>query len=75
MPHAHASGFPSPCVWLAERITPVGQDRPILTRSRSGDLELQRGAFHIFIIDVVNGSVSKDVYPFRRARGVLPNRR
>ena len=27
MPHAQASGFPSPCVWLADRLTPVGQDR------------------------------------------------
>ena len=44
MPHAHASGFPSPCVLLSERITPVGQDRQILTRSGSGDPELQRGA-------------------------------
>ena len=44
MPHAHARGFPSPCVLVSERITPVGQDRLILTRSRSGDLELQRWA-------------------------------
>ena len=26
MPHAHASGFPSPCVLLSDRITPVGQE-------------------------------------------------
>ena len=31
MPHAHARGFPSPCVWLSDRITLVGQDRLILT--------------------------------------------
>ena len=44
MPHAQASGFPSPCVWLADRLTPVGQDRLILTCSGSGDPELQRWA-------------------------------
>ena len=44
MPHAHARGFPSPCVWLSDRVTPVGQDRLILTRSGSGDPELQMGA-------------------------------
>ena len=43
MPHAHASGFPSPCVWLADRLTPVGQDRLILTRSGAGAPELQSG--------------------------------
>ena len=51
MPHAHASGFPSPCVWRVDRITYVGQDRlnlwhicqTILTCSGSGDPELQRG--------------------------------
>ena len=42
--HRRARACPSPCVWLAERITPVGQDRPILTRSGSGDPELQRWA-------------------------------
>ena len=42
MPHAHARGFPSPSVWLLDRIPPVGQDRLILTRSGSGDPELQR---------------------------------
>ena len=42
MPYAHPSGFPSPRVWLAERITPVGQDRLILTRSGAGAPELQR---------------------------------
>ena len=30
-----------PTVKLADRVTPVGQDRPILTRSGSGDPELQ----------------------------------
>ena len=44
MPHAQARGFPSPCVWLADRITSVGQDRLILTRSGAGAPELQRGA-------------------------------
>ena len=44
MPHAHASGCPSPCVWLADRITPVGQERLILTRSGSGAPELQSWA-------------------------------
>ena len=52
MPHAHARGFPSPCVLLSNLITPVGQDRlklwhicqAILTRSGSGDPELQRWA-------------------------------
>ena len=41
MPHAHARGFPSPCVWLADCITLVVQDRLILNRSGSGDPELQ----------------------------------
>ena len=44
MPHAQASGFPSPCVWLSNLITPVGQDRLILTRSGAGAPELQRWA-------------------------------
>ena len=35
---------PSPCILLADRLTPVGQDRLILTRSGSGDPELQRWA-------------------------------
>ena len=43
MPHAHASGFPPPCVLLSERITPVDQDRLILIRSGAGAPELQRG--------------------------------
>ena len=50
MPHAHASGFPSPCVLLSDCITPVGQDRlklwhicqAILNRSGAGAPELQR---------------------------------
>ena len=52
MPHAHASGFPSPCVLLADRIPSVGQDRlkfwhicqTILNRSGAGAPELQRWA-------------------------------
>ena len=39
-----ARACPSPCVWLADRIPPVGQDRLILTCSGSGDPELQRWA-------------------------------
>ena len=42
MPHAHASGFPSPCVLLSDCITAVGQDRLILTRSGAGAPELQK---------------------------------
>ena len=42
MPHAHASGFPSPSVLLSDFPTPVGQDRLILTRSGAGAPELQR---------------------------------
>ena len=37
-------GFPSPCVFLSDRVTSVGQARLILTRSGSGDPELQRWA-------------------------------
>ena len=40
MPHAQASGFPSPSVLLSDRIIPVGQDRLILTRSGAGVPEL-----------------------------------
>ena len=43
MPHAHARGFPSPCVLLANLLTSVVQDRLILTRSGAGAPELQRG--------------------------------
>ena len=51
-PHRRARACPSPCVWLAERITPVSQDRlklwhicqAILTRSGAGAPELQRWA-------------------------------
>ena len=33
------------CIWIpSDRSTPVGQDRQILTRSRSGDPELQKWA-------------------------------
>ena len=39
--HRRARACPSPCVLLADRIPPVGQDRLILTRSGSGDPELQ----------------------------------
>ena len=47
-----ARACPSQCVWLADRITAVGQDRlkfwhicqAILTRSGSGEPELQRWA-------------------------------
>ncbi len=46
MPHAHPSGFPSPCVLLADLVTPVGQDRLILTRSGAGAPELQMGNTH-----------------------------
>ena len=42
-PSRRAWACPSPCVWLAALITPVGQDRQILTRSGSGEPELQRG--------------------------------
>ena len=39
-----ARACPSPCVWIPSAlITLVGQDRQILPRSRSGDLELQVG--------------------------------
>jgi len=38
--------YPSPCVFLADLITPVGKDRLILTRSGSGEPELQRWAFY-----------------------------
>ena len=41
MPHAQASGFPSPCVLLSDLLTSVGQDRLILTRSGAGAPELQ----------------------------------
>ena len=44
MPHAQASGFPSPCIWPADRLTPVVQDRLILIRSGAGAPELQRWA-------------------------------
>ena len=45
MPHAHESGFPSPCVWLSNLITTtVVQDRLILTRSGAGAPELQKWA-------------------------------
>ena len=36
-----ARACPSPCVWLSDRVTPVVQDRLILTCSGSGDPELQ----------------------------------
>ena len=39
-----ARACPSPCVWRADLVTSVGQDRLILTRSGSGDPELQRWA-------------------------------
>ena len=42
--HRRARACPSPCVLLSNRIPPVVQDRLILIRSRSGDLELQRWA-------------------------------
>ena len=42
MPHAHARGFPSPCVLLAESLTPVAQARLSLSRSGAGAPELQR---------------------------------
>ena len=50
MPHAHPSGFPSPCVLLSDCIPPVVQDRlklwhvcqAILNRSGAGAPELQR---------------------------------
>ena len=44
MPHAHPSGFPSPCVWPSDRVTPVVQEHLLLTRSGLGDPELQKGA-------------------------------
>ena len=34
----------SPCVLLSDLITPVGQDRQILTRSGAGAPELQSGS-------------------------------
>ena len=57
MPHAHASGFPSPCVWLADRISPVGQDRLILICSGSGDPELQRWARCLLIGETHHSSL------------------
>ena len=42
--HRRARACPSPCVLLSERITSVGQDRLILTRSGAGEPELQRWA-------------------------------
>ena len=44
LPSRMERACPSPCVWLADRITPVGQDRLILTRSGAGAPELQRWA-------------------------------
>ena len=48
-PLACACGMrgPSPYVLLSDHITPVGQDRLILTRSGSGDPELQRWARYL----------------------------
>ena len=39
-----AGACPSPCVWRADRITPVVQECLLLIRSGSGDPELQRWA-------------------------------
>ena len=41
MPHAQASGFPSPCVLLSDCITPVVQEHLVLNRSGAGTPELQ----------------------------------
>ena len=44
LPSRRARACPSPCVLLSDRLTPVGQDRLILTRSGAGAPELQRWA-------------------------------
>ena len=44
--HRRAGACPPPCVWIPSNlITPVGQDRRILTRSGAGTPELQRCSF------------------------------
>ena len=60
MPHAQASGFPSLCVWLSDRITPVGQDRRILTRSESGDPELQSWAQCLSVFVLTQGGITTE---------------
>ena len=43
-PYRRVRACPSPCIWLSDCITSVGQDRLILTRSGAGAPELQRWA-------------------------------
>ena len=46
MPHAPASGFPSPCVLLADLVTPVGQDRLILPVCDQAITNYRKGNTH-----------------------------
>ena len=43
-PSRRARACPSPCVWLSDRVTPIGQEHLLLTRSGAGTPELQRWA-------------------------------
>ena len=77
MPHAHASGFPSPCIWLSDFLTPVVQDRRILNCSGAGAPELQRWAQCLPVGEQSRpGGLSYRQFPvFSPYRGCLSPRR